>query len=314
MCKKAHRGAQYPGGLGDSRIGPKPAPVTGRNDGRKIRDSRESPAKKAAPRICAAGAAVRTGVNVRNSLARSWTGKRVLYQQKPPQPAKCRESPRRPPSHPTPSRGGLWGGAPTEIEVMKTKQPLRRFGVDDTAAPTVTGEFSNRTTIRRTASHVSLVCPVCGTSFTRKAAEAKRHAVSYCGKACFGFACRKQINVKCRVCEKPFTVKASHVGKVTCCGEDCRRKAISECTSAMDVARWKTGVFQGGEKSSMAKLTEAQARAILADQRRHADIAQDYGITRAAVSCLKRGKTWAHLKDNAAITGRLKAQPEGGPG
>ena len=182
---------------------------------------------------------------------------------------------------------------------MKAKQPLRRFGVDDVASPIVCSERSNRTPVRRTASHVSLVCPVCGTTFTRKAAEAKRHAVSYCGKACAGFACRKQVGVTCRVCEKPFTVKESHAGKVTCCSEECRRKAISECTTAMDLAGWKNGTFQGGEKSAGSKLTESQALAILADTRRHADIAQDYGITRAAVSQLKRGKTWAYLKANA---------------
>lgn len=193
---------------------------------------------------------------------------------------------------------------------MKSKQPLRRFGVDDVAAPTPTSEFSNRTQILRTASHVSLVCPVCGTSFTRKAAEAKRHAVSYCGKACAGFACRKQVEVKCRVCEKPYYVKESHVGKVTCCSEDCRRKAISECTTAMDFEGWKNGTFQGGEKAAGSKLSEAQARAILADTRRHADIAQDYGITRAAVSHLKRGKTWAHLKANAEFSGGF--QPSAG--
>lgn len=179
---------------------------------------------------------------------------------------------------------------------MKAKQPLRRFGVDDVAAQAMAGEFSNRTPLHRTANHVSLVCPVCGTNFTRKSAEAKRNAVSYCGRACAGFACRKQVEVICRICNKQFTVKESHVGKVTCCSKECRSKAVSECTTAMDLAGWANGVFNGGEKSAGAKLTEAQAIAILADTRRHADIAKDYGITRAAVSHLKRGKTWAHLK------------------
>jgi hypothetical protein len=179
---------------------------------------------------------------------------------------------------------------------MKAKQPLRRFGVDDVSAPALHSEVANRSKMSRLSGHVSLVCPVCGTGFTRKAAEAKRHAVSYCGKACAGFACRKQQNVVCRVCGKPFTVKNSNVGKVTCCSEECRRKAISECTTAQDFAGWKNGMFQVGEKHVSSKITEEQALSILADTRRHADIAQDYGITRAAVSQLKRGKTWAHLQ------------------
>ena len=110
---------------------------------------------------------------------------------------------------------------------MKAKQPLRRFGVNDVTAPTLTAERANRTSVSRTANHVSLVCPVCGIGFTRKAAEAKRHTVSYCCKACAGFAYRKQIEVECRVCGKPFTVKKSYVGHVTCCGEECSSKAKS---------------------------------------------------------------------------------------
>jgi len=182
---------------------------------------------------------------------------------------------------------------------MKAKQPIRRFGVDDVTAQTLTAERSNRTTVSRTANHVSLICPVCGIGFTRKAAEAKRNANSYCSRACAGFACRKQVEVACRVCRKPFTVKQSHVGHVTCCGEECRSNAQSESISAMNVAGWKNGMFAGGERSAGAKLTEEQARAILADTRRHADIATDYGISRAAVSHLKRGDTWSHLLVNA---------------
>jgi len=180
---------------------------------------------------------------------------------------------------------------------MKTKLPIRLFGVDDVTYQSVIEERSNRTPVSRTASHISLICPVCGTGFTRKASEAKRHAVSYCGRACAGLASRKQVWVKCRICEKDFSVKESHVGKVTCCGEECSRKAKSESTSIMDFAGWKNGRFAIGERSPLAKLTKEQAGAILADTRRHADIAIDYGISRSAVSHLKRGDTWRHLTD-----------------
>lgn len=180
---------------------------------------------------------------------------------------------------------------------MKNKLAIRRFGVDDIASPTLLIELSNRTRISRTANYVSLVCPICGVSFTRKASEAKRHAVSYCGKACAGFACRRQVETQCRACQKLFFVKKSHFGRVTCCGEDCRKKVISEITIKRDIDGWETGMFQQGEKASGAKLTEAQAIAILSDTRTHAAIALDYGVTRATVSHLKRGKTWKHLRE-----------------
>ena len=40
---------------------------------------------------------------------------------------------------------------------------------------------------------------------------------------------------------------------------------------------------------------EKEALKILADSRSHKLIAADYGITRPAVSALKRGDTWGHL-------------------
>ena len=60
------------------------------------------------------------------------------------------------------------------------------------------------------------------------------------------------------------------------------------------------GIYAGrrsykGEAGPAAKISEADAIKIIADQRRHADIAADYGLTRAAVSHIKRGFTWAHL-------------------
>lgn len=176
---------------------------------------------------------------------------------------------------------------------MKVKQPLRRFGVDDITAPDLSVIASNKTPISKKSGHVSLICPICQTSFTRKAAEAKRHAVSYCSRACAGVACRRQVEVRCVSCDKPFFVKQSHVGHITCCGEECRRKAISQHTTKENIAGWSNGRYSG---SSHAKLTEDQAVAILADTRKHGEIADEYGISRSAVSAMKRGESWAHLK------------------
>jgi len=50
-----------------------------------------------------------------------------------------------------------------------------------------------------------------------------------------------------------------------------------------------------GERSAVAKLTEAQAMAIIADSRTHRAIAADYGVDRTTVTAIKRGRNWAHL-------------------
>lgn len=174
---------------------------------------------------------------------------------------------------------------------MKAKQPTRR-DVSELRAPI---ELSNRSVISGVAGYVFLICPICFTGFSRKASEAKRHAVSYCSKACAGYSCRRQVEVSCINCGKPYTVKKCHVGVVTCCGEECRRAVSSKKTTAFNIAGWESGKFPVGEKSWLSKLTEVQAMEIHADNRPHAEIAKDYGLTRAAISHLKRGDTWSGL-------------------
>lgn len=51
-----------------------------------------------------------------------------------------------------------------------------------------------------------------------------------------------------------------------------------------------------GGSGGYSKLTETQARAILADKRILREIAADYGISLQAVWNLQNGKTWAHLQ------------------
>lgn len=51
-----------------------------------------------------------------------------------------------------------------------------------------------------------------------------------------------------------------------------------------------------GEDSPVSKISHEDALKILVDPRRHADIAEQYGVTKGAISHLKRGFTWSHLK------------------
>ena len=49
-----------------------------------------------------------------------------------------------------------------------------------------------------------------------------------------------------------------------------------------------------------AKLSESQARAIIADNRSHTKIAKDYGIAKSTVGAIKSGITWAKFLKAAA--------------
>lgn len=54
-----------------------------------------------------------------------------------------------------------------------------------------------------------------------------------------------------------------------------------------------------GMKNGRAKLTDAEILAIRLDCRRQRDIAVDYGVQQAAISKIKRGATWYHLREAA---------------
>lgn len=50
-----------------------------------------------------------------------------------------------------------------------------------------------------------------------------------------------------------------------------------------------------GERNHFAKLTEADVLQIRGDSRTQAVIARDYGVSRANISAIRSGKSWAHL-------------------
>jgi hypothetical protein len=64
-----------------------------------------------------------------------------------------------------------------------------------------------------------------------------------------------------------------------------------------------------GEKSPVEKLTEDQARAICLDPRPTAAIARDFNVHPCTVTCIKKGKTWAHL-DTPRVPSRKVAPHE----
>jgi len=55
-----------------------------------------------------------------------------------------------------------------------------------------------------------------------------------------------------------------------------------------------------GERSNLAKLTEAEVRSILAAQGTQQAIADAHGVSRPLVSMIKSKKVWTHLHDTEA--------------
>lgn len=77
------------------------------------------------------------------------------------------------------------------------------------------------------------------------------------------------------------------------------------CVNPLHIS-WKTvkenmadkardGTSQAGERSGAAKLKAHEVIEIFRDQRRHWEIAADYGISRNNVGQIKKGVTWGHL-------------------
>lgn len=50
-----------------------------------------------------------------------------------------------------------------------------------------------------------------------------------------------------------------------------------------------------GETHGMRKLSEEQARAIIADRRLYREVAEEMGVSIQTVSDIKRGRSWPHL-------------------
>ena len=55
--------------------------------------------------------------------------------------------------------------------------------------------------------------------------------------------------------------------------------------------------YTRGETNPASKLTQEKVIAIRKDQRRHREIAKEFGISGSVVSEVKAGKAWAHIPD-----------------
>jgi hypothetical protein len=51
-----------------------------------------------------------------------------------------------------------------------------------------------------------------------------------------------------------------------------------------------------GGQCAMSELSEDDVKAILASDKSHTELAERYGVTDVAISCIKLGKVWTHIK------------------
>jgi len=61
----------------------------------------------------------------------------------------------------------------------------------------------------------------------------------------------------------------------------------------------RAGRQQKGERVWSAKINENEAKKIMAEPGRYYQIATKYGVSRGIVSCIKRGRTWKHVFEQA---------------
>jgi hypothetical protein len=85
----------------------------------------------------------------------------------------------------------------------------------------------------------------------------------------------------CHTCDNPPCVNPDH---------------LFLGTNAENTAdRHRKGRDARGTRNGLAKLTEAEVRAILADPRTQTAIARDYGVNPVTIHYIKVGRNWAHL-------------------
>lgn len=93
-------------------------------------------------------------------------------------------------------------------------------------------------------------------------------------------------------CDNPACVNPSHLSVGTPLDN-----MIDKCQKNRQAKGEKItrGRNYKGEKHPSSRFTNEQALAVLSDKRTHAEIAKDYGVSRGAISHMKRGFTWPHL-------------------
>ena len=92
--------------------------------------------------------------------------------------------------------------------------------------------------------------------------------------------------------------------------EGCHKNGVrTDCR--LENLRWGTpqsnqmdrvlhGTSNRGERCGAVKLTEDQARVIMNSSEPGCDLARRYGVAQQTICNLRKGRTWAHLRESAA--------------
>lgn len=87
----------------------------------------------------------------------------------------------------------------------------------------------------------------------------------------------------CHKCDMPMCLNVGHLFLDTHVG------------NMSDMVAKKRQRFFQGENHPVAKLTEAQVRAIRADPRGIIRVAKDYGVSKSLISAIRRREAWRHI-------------------
>jgi hypothetical protein len=95
--------------------------------------------------------------------------------------------------------------------------------IDHTAPPKYVAQLglNNKTTLMRTIGMLGFTCPVCGLTFEKPAAWAKRSNINYCSRECSNEGRKVRIHTKCVVCGVDMEQTPSDASKITTCGKRC---------------------------------------------------------------------------------------------
>jgi len=100
----------------------------------------------------------------------------------------------------------------------------------------------------------------------------------------------------CHRCDNRICVNPAHLWAGTYAENNADMDAKGRARYDITATKGAFNPPRKGELNGSAKLTEAAARAILADPRPHKLIAEEHGICKATVSHIKTGRLWRHIR------------------
>jgi hypothetical protein len=161
-------------------------------------------------------------------------------------------------------------------------------------------ELNGLTKLSAVTGKIKMNCDRCGMLYETQACWAKRTAHHYCGKGCADAAKEVIVYVKCVICGTPVRTIPTQIERVTTCSKKCskKRRSIQVLKFAKDMSSsslYSYGNHEKGEQIASSKLDAEKVRAIRSDTRSQGVIAEQYGISQANVSFIKRGITWRHV-------------------